>query len=133
MSVVVGLPAAFILIAVCAALATGSSRSRWFLCGSDKSKIMKNSTGGAKRQAGTGQRRITGGKFLDNSASARNLNGGRGGGRSGDMINSSNVQQQQQLSCDLQIRYNMYLRLKFDKGRIMISSYNLIKFVLDHI
>ncbi|XP_022171232.1 tyrosine-protein phosphatase 10D isoform X2 [Myzus persicae] len=103
LSVVVGLPAAFILIAVCAALATGSGRSRWFLCGSGKSRIMKSSVGGGKRQAGTGQRRITGGKFLDNS-STRNLNGGgRGGGRGGDMINSSNVQQQQQLSCDLQI------------------------------
>lgn len=64
---------------------------------------MKSTIGG-KRQAGTGQRRITG-KFLD-SSSVRNLNGGgRGGGRGGDMINSSNVQQQQQLSCDLQIRY----------------------------
>jgi hypothetical protein len=98
------LPAAFILIAVCAALATGSSRSRWFFCRGSKSKIMKSTIGG-KRQAGTGQRRITG-KFLDNSSSARNLNGGgRGGGRGGDMINSSSVQQQQQLSCDLQIRY----------------------------
>jgi len=105
LSVVVGLPAAFILIAVCAALATGSGRTRWFLCGSGKSRIMKSSVGGGKRQAGTGQRRIAGGKFLDNS-STRNLNGGgRGGGRGGDMINSSNVQQQQQqLSCDLQIR-----------------------------
>lgn len=107
LSVVVGLPAAFILIAVCAALATGSGRSRWFLCGIGKSKIMKNNTSGGKRQGGTGQRRITGGKFLDNS-SARNLNGGgRGGNRGADMINSSNVQQQQQLSCDLQIRYNI--------------------------
>jgi len=88
LSVVVGLPAAFILIAVCAALATGSGRSRWFLCGGGKNKIMKSSTGGGKRQGGTGQRRITGGKFLDNS-SARNLNGGgRGGGRGNDMINS---------------------------------------------
>lgn len=110
LSVVVGLPAAFILIAVCAALATGSGRGRWFLCGSGKNKIMKSSTSGGKR-LGTGQRRMNGGKFLDNSSSTRNLNGvGRGGGRGGDMINSSNVQQQQQqqLSCDLQIRYNLY-------------------------
>lgn len=105
LSVVVGLPAAFILIAVCAALATGGSRSRWFLCGSGKNKIMKNSTGIGKRQAGTGQRRITGGKFLDNSSSVRNLNGGnRGGGRGNDLMTSTNVQQQQQMSCDLQIR-----------------------------
>lgn len=105
LSVVVGLPAAFILIAVCAALATGGSRSRWFLCGSGKNKIMKNSTGVGKRQAGTGQRRITGGKFLDNSSSVRNLNGGnRGGGRGNDLMTSTNVQQQQQMSCDLQIR-----------------------------
>lgn len=105
LSVVVGLPAIFILIAVCAALATGGGRSRWFLCGSGKSRIMKSSVGGGKRQAGTGQRRITGGKFLENS-STRNLNGGgRNGGRGGDMLNSSSVQQQQQLSCDLQIRY----------------------------
>lgn len=103
LSVVVGLPAAFILIAVCAALATGSGRSRWFLCGGSKSRIMKSSTIGGKRQAGTGQRRITGGKFLDNSSSARNLNS-RGGGHGSDMINSSNAQQQQQLSSDLQIR-----------------------------
>lgn len=66
---------------------------------------MKSSVGGGKRQAGTGQRRIMGGKFLENS-STRNLNGGgRNGGRGGDMLNSSSVQQQQQLSCDLQIRY----------------------------
>lgn len=101
LSVVVGLPAAFILIAVCAALATGSGRGRWFLCGS-KPKIMKSNHVG-KRLTGTGQRRITGGKFVDNSSSARNLNGANRG-RSSEMLNSSNAQQQQQLSCDLQIR-----------------------------
>lgn len=105
--VVIGLPATFILIAVCAAFATGSGRrSRWFLCGGSggKNKIMKSSVSGGKRLAGTGQRRLGGGKFLD-SSSARNLNGrGTGGGR--DLIGgSSNGQQQQpQLSCDLQIR-----------------------------
>jgi len=92
-SVVVGIPAIFIFIAVCAAL-VGRGRNSWFLCG--KNQIMKRSPGGAKRQSGTGQRRIPGGKFLDSSLSAR--------GRGNDMVNSSNVQQQQ-LSCDLQSRY----------------------------
>lgn len=101
MSVVVGLPVVFILIAVCAALATGNNHNRWFLC-SNKNKIIKN-TVVRKRQSGTGQRRINGGKFLDNSSSAKNLN--NRGGRGNDLMNSSNVQQPQNMSCDLQIRY----------------------------
>lgn len=92
-SVVVGIPAVFILIAVCAALA-GRDSNRWFLCG--KNKIMKNNSRAAKRPSGTGQRRITGGKFLDSSLSVR--------GRGNDLGNSSSVQQQQ-ISCDLQSRY----------------------------
>lgn len=100
---VVGLPAAFILIAVCAAFATGNSKNRWFLCGGNKNQIIKSTAVGGKRQSGAGQRRNAGGKFLDNSSSARNLNG-RGGNRGNDMINSSSAQQQQNLSCDLQTR-----------------------------
>lgn len=96
---------ALILIAVCAALATGNNRNHWLFCGNGKTKIMNSNIGG-KRQTGTNQRRITGGKFLEGSSSARNLNGGRGGSRGGDKLNSSNVQQQK-LSCDLQIRYNL--------------------------
>lgn len=100
LSVIVGLPAALILIAFCTALATGSSRSRWFFCNNGNTKILNSNLSG-KRQTGINQRR-TGGKFLDSSSSTRNLNGGRGFNRGGNDLNSSNVQQQ--ISSDLQIR-----------------------------
>lgn len=99
LSVIVGLPAALILIAFCTALATGSTRSRWFFCNNGNTKIINSNLSG-KRQTGINQRR-TGGKFLD-SSSSKNLSGGRGFNRGGNDLNSTTVQQQ--ISSDLQIR-----------------------------